>query len=738
MNPAPWWSEQAATGDESESSAEPRVLGQPASRVLIPGPAAATARSRVTGWGSPPRAQTIRGVDLLPDRARQFPRIDVRVDPATGGSVSLATLYGDFDGVEVPWMHQDRERGSGGLPPGLRWQGDDVPLSRRLTAVLLPSTELLLSALGPMDWPRPLMPYQLVGVRELVARESLLLADDMGLGKTTMSLAAIRILIRQRRITSALVVVPAGLISQWRVEARRWAPELRVSTVHGAQSDRGWQWRTPAHLYLTSYETLRVDFGDNPHAPPARLWDLVVLDEAQRIKNAATEVTRTCKRLRRKRQWAITGTPLENSPDDLISILEFVEPGDSRELRGFMWSAGLRDHLRRVQLRRRKSDVLLDLPPKLVSNLVLPLTPRQRASYERAERRGVRDLQELGEAMRPEHVFNLIGRLRQICNFDPVSGESSKLNDLRERLALLEAEGHKVLVFTQYANAAFGARAIAARLGPSALAYTGDQSQSARDRVLAEFRGNPDRRVLVLSLLAGGQGLNLQEASYVFHFDRWWNPAVVGQAEARSHRLGQRYPVNVYAYTAENTIEERLDRILKDKQLLFDQLVDDVSLDVAASLDESEAAALFGLELRAPKPAPLAQSAESDPTSLDGPELAELVAARLRQGGWEPVSTGSIAAGTRLVLTRRGSESAESLVAYCRPARTPLGTGEVRAAIEVIRAASTEESGALIVCPAGLKPEARTYAADRGIAVWDRVSLRGARDGPSVPPSDTV
>jgi SNF2 family DNA or RNA helicase len=164
------------------------------------------------------------------------------------------------------------------------------------------------------------MPYQLVGVRELVSRDSLLLADDMGLGKSTMSLAAIRILVRQRRITSALVVVPAGLISQWRVEARRWAPELRVSSVHGAQSDRGWQWRTPAHVYLTSYETLRADFSDNPHAPAARLWDLVVLDEAQRIKNAATDVARTCKRLRRKRQWAITGTPLENSPEDLISI----------------------------------------------------------------------------------------------------------------------------------------------------------------------------------------------------------------------------------------------------------------------------------------------------------------------------------------------------------------------------------------------------------------------------------
>jgi hypothetical protein len=322
--------------------------------------------------------------------------------------------------------------------------------------------------------------------------------------------------------------------------------------------------------------------------------------------------------------------------------------------------------------------------------------------------------------MRPEHVFNLIGRLRQICNFCPSSGESSKLNDLRERLPLLAAEGHKALVFTQFANAAFGARAIAARLGPSALAYTGDQSQATRDRVLAEFRGNPDRRILVLSLLAGGQGLNLQEASYVFHFDRWWNPAVVGQAEARSHRLGQHNPVNVYAYTAENTIEERLDRILKDKQLLFDQLVDDVSLDVSTSLIGAELSDLFGLDGPALRRDREAARTESDLAALDESALADRVVSTLRSGGWELASSRPIAAGTRLILRRDGGEGAESLVVSCRAASVPLRIGETREAIEVIRAASTEESRGLIVCTAGLEPDAAIYAADRGIAVWDR------------------
>src|SRR5205823_5800736 len=140
-------------------------------------------------------------------------------------------------------------------------------------------------------------------------------------------------------------------------------------------------------------------------------------------------------------------------------------------------------------------------------------------------------------------------------NFDPATGASSKLDDLRERVATLAAEGHKALVFTQFANAEYGARAIAARLGVPALAYTGDLTMAAREEVLRRFRADPAQRALVLSLRAGGQGLNLQEASYVFHFDRWWNPAVEDQAEARSHRLGQLVPVNVYTYTCSHTIE---------------------------------------------------------------------------------------------------------------------------------------------------------------------------------------
>ena len=208
----------------------------------------------------------------------------------------------------------------------------------------------------------------------------------------------------------------------------------------------------------------------------------------------------------------------------------------------------------------------------------------------------MRQLSELGASVRLEHVFELITRLKQICNVDPTSGRSAKLDDLEQRLATLTAEGHRALVFSQFADARFGARAIGARLARfRPLVYTGELSPRQRDEVLDQFRTNPEHRLLVLSLRAGGQGLNLQEASYVFHLDRWWNPAVERQAEDRSHRLGQTKPVHVYSYICEETIEERIDAILRAKERLFADLVDEVSLDPRTALSGSELLGLFDL-----------------------------------------------------------------------------------------------------------------------------------------------
>ncbi len=421
----------------------------------------------------------------------------------------------------------------------------------------------------------------------------------MGLGKTVQAVAAARILVRTHRAESVLVVVPASLTVQWRRAFREWAPELRTSTVAGAANERAWKWRTPAHVYIVSYETLRADFTENPQSPPRRrIWDLVVLDEAQKIKNREAEVSRECKRLQRHRAWALTGTPLENDVDDLASICEFVTPWSEGEtvLRLEPGEALLERH-HRLQLRRKKADVLPQLPPKTVSEVVLQLAKRQRETYGDAEKNGVRYLRELGQTARITHVLELIQRLKQICNFCSVSGESAKLDDIEERLATLVAEGHRALLFSQYTDSDYGVAAVEERLSRfQPLAYTGALSTAARDRVIQTFKTHPEHKLLVLSLRAGGQGLNLQQASYVFHFDRWWNPAMEHQAEDRSHRFGQTLPVTVYKYVCEDTIEERIDGILRKKQALFEQLVDDVSLDLQKHLTAGELFGLFGLE----------------------------------------------------------------------------------------------------------------------------------------------
>ncbi len=470
-------------------------------------------------------------------------------------------------------------------------------LAERLWRVLRAPAHPAGGPLGTrLQWPGELMPFQQDGVRALLDNHRLLLADDMGLGKTLQAIAALRILRAQGNADPCLVAAPAALLDQWRRETEKWAPELSAIIVRGSAADRAWQWAANVDVTLVSYDTLRSDFAGNPQSPLRRKpWNVVVADEAQRIKNR-NDTSNALKGLQRSRSWALTGTPIENDEEELASILEFVDHDGRPSPMRYYPGPDLRARHRQLQLRRKEADVLRELPPKQVTTLTIDLHPAQRASYDRAERDGVLYLQSLGAEVRVQHVLELITKLKQICNADPETGQSSKLEDIKDRLERLVAQGHGALVFSQYTSAASGVAAAVRCLGDfNPLSYTGDMILQERDDIIDRFKTQDRHKVLALSLRAGGLGLNLQEASYVFHLDRWWNPAVEHQAEDRTHRIGQTVKVNVIKYSCANTIEERIDGILERKQRLFDQLVDDVSLDLSAQLTHEELLGLFGL-----------------------------------------------------------------------------------------------------------------------------------------------
>jgi len=292
------------------------------------------------------------------------------------------------------------------------------------------------------------------------------------------------------------------------------------------------------------------------------------------MKNPRTDSKRALCRLTRERSWALTGTPLENRLDDVVSLLDFVAPGrfDRRAM-----MVGFRGLLAEFLLRRRRADVLPALPRKVRFCISQPLRADQRAAYDVAEREGIVWLRSLGAAVRVWHVLELILRLKQICNAHPETGQSGKLDDLAARVAGIVASGEKVLLFSQFVAAPFGVMAVAERLRNFCpLLLIGGQDAAARDDAVRLFAGDPERRLLILSLRAGGLGLNLTAATVVILLDQWWTPAAAAQAEDRAHRIGQFQTVQVFSYLCPDTIETRIAAIIARKQALFDTFVDGV------------------------------------------------------------------------------------------------------------------------------------------------------------------
>jgi SNF2 family DNA or RNA helicase len=508
----------------------------------------------------------------------------------------LAAMRGSSGTPSTPEPSKSADASAAPPVKGLRHTrikapGDVVKLQDRLFYVLQPSLEAILGG-ASLAFPFHPFAYQFEGVAFLYPRHAAILADEMGLGKTMQAITAVRLLLRAGELTNVLLVCPKPLVSNWQREFASWAPEIPISVIEGEQAKRRWQWQqTDMPVKIANYELMHRDrelIGEL-----SLEFDLVVLDEAQRIKNRANTTSQAVCALSRRRSWALTGTPVENSPQDLVGIFEFLAPGylsDAMKPRRMGRAAA--DYV----LRRTKDKVLADLPPKMFRDAQVELGASQRETYQMAEQEGVLRLTEMGDSATIQHVFELVLRLKQICNFDPASGESSKFERLAADLDEVAASGRKAIIFSQWVGTLETLSGRLSHLSP--LVYHGRVPTAQRDEVLEQFRRDPARPVLLLSYGAGGVGLNLQVAEYVFLFDRWWNPAVEDQAINRAHRIGAAGPVTVTRFLTTSTIEERIDQILREKREIFDAIFSDAEPRPDLGLTQSE---IFGLfQLRCP------------------------------------------------------------------------------------------------------------------------------------------
>ncbi|MGE0609022.1 MAG: DEAD/DEAH box helicase [Pirellulales bacterium] len=467
--------------------------------------------------------------------------------------------------------------------------GDVIKLQDRLFYLLQPPIESWMSS-QQLNFPFHPFTYQLEGVAFLYPRYAAVLADEMGLGKTMQAITAIRMLLRSGELQNVLLICPKPLVSNWRREFQSWAPELPLLVIEGDQARRRWQWNLPdAAVRIANYELLHRD--REVLTQPGLRFDLIVLDEAQRIKNRHGNTSQVVRSIARGRNWALTGTPVENSPEDLVGIFEFLSPGYlSSEMKPRRMGQLAAEYV----LRRTKDQVLTDLPPKMFRDADVELTAAQRDTYRLAEEEGVLRLTELGPQATIHHVFELVLRLKQICNFDPVTGESAKLERLAADMEEVAASGRKALVFSQWVEPLEKLRGHLQRFGP--LEYHGKVPSKQRDGVLQRFKDDPDCHLLLMSYGTGSVGLNLQFAEYVFLFDRWWNPAIEDQAINRAHRIGAAGPVTVTRFLSLATIEERINQVLQEKRELFDTIFSDAHTPRGLGLSQQEVFGLFELK----------------------------------------------------------------------------------------------------------------------------------------------
>ncbi|MBD3337453.1 MAG: ATP-dependent helicase [Candidatus Eisenbacteria bacterium] len=495
-------------------------------------------------------------------------------------------------------------------------------LSSRLDALRSPELRADVETNAGLE--TELRPYQKLGVQWLATLRGLelggCLADDMGLGKTIQVLGVLNMSRRRGEKGTDLLVVPASLVDNWRMEIERFAPGLEVLIAHPSRIPSP-ELKKLSKKRVEDHDAVVTTYGTVMRTPWMKdyPWRHVILDEAQAIKNPGAKQTKAVKALPSKWRLALTGTPVENRLGDLWSIFDFLNPGllgSAKAFGGLCKAMEKSDHgyapLRRLVqpyiLRRLKTDktVIADLPDKTEVTAHCLLSKRQAALYQQSVAEMKQAIEELDGIERRGVVLAFLMRFKQICNhpsqwlgdgaYEP--RDSGKLDRLRELCESIAARQDKVLVFTQFREMIDPlAGYLAEVFGRSGLVLHGGTPVKKRQGLVKRFQEDDRVPFMALSLKAGGTGLNLTAASHVIHFDRWWNPAVENQATDRAFRIGQKRNVLVHKFVCRGTVEERIDELIAGKQKLSDEILSQGAESALTEMSNEELMSMVSLDL---------------------------------------------------------------------------------------------------------------------------------------------
>ncbi|MGM0923290.1 MAG: DEAD/DEAH box helicase [Bacillota bacterium] len=495
-----------------------------------------------------------------------------------------------------------------------------IELSRQMKSMLRQLTEItdIPKHDVPSTFHGDLRPYQQQGVDWLLFLRKFhfgaCLADDMGLGKTIQMIAYFMYVVEhEKREAPFLIIAPTSVLGNWQKEIEKFAPSLKVHLHYGPNRAKGEDFHVSladTDIVLTSYGLSHADHEEIASVT----WSTICLDEAQNIKNAHTKQSRAIRKLKGLHHIALTGTPMENRLTELWSIFDFINTGFLGSLHSFHKRfvlpiekdrdpaiiGNLQQLIKPFLLRRTKRDeqVALNLPEKQEQKEFIPLTVEQASLYEQLVKDTFDQVSQLAGMQRKALILKMLGKLKQICNHPAlylkeeratsVTTRSHKIEKLLELVTAIREQDESCLIFTQYIGMGEMIQSLLeSEFGEKVLFLNGSVAKAARDKMVEQFQ-NKEYSILILSLKAGGTGLNLTAANHVVHYDRWWNPAVENQATDRAYRIGQNRFVHVHKLITTGTIEEKIDGMLDKKQSLNDEIIQSESWITELSTDELE------------------------------------------------------------------------------------------------------------------------------------------------------